>query len=142
MLVETRLAGKRARLLDRWSLPPLHGPDGGGGEGLTLRALITRIVRDEVSAFDDREKRRRRVSVLSSSDIADSAAKGRVDPGGRAPRGPVDADAAIGAALQGFEDGLYLVILDGVEQTELDRQIYPTAESQLVFLRLTFLAGA
>ena len=46
------------------------------------------------------------------------------------------------AALQGFEDGLYLVVLDGVEQRELDRQVYLTAESRLVFLRLTFLAGA
>jgi len=141
VLVETRVAGKRTRLLDRWSLPPLDG-GGDGGEGLTLRALITRIVREEAAAFDQRERRRRRVSVLSRDEIVESAAKGKVDPGGRAATGPLDVDAAVGAALQGFEDGLYLVILDGVEQTELDRQIYPTAESQLVFLRLTFLAGA
>jgi hypothetical protein len=44
--------------------------------------------------------------------------------------------------LQGFEDGLYLVILDGEEQRDLDRQVYVTAESRMVFLRLTFLAGA
>ena len=46
------------------------------------------------------------------------------------------------AALQGFEDGLYLVVLDGAEQRDLDCQVYPKPESHLVFLRLTFLAGA
>ena len=80
--------------------------------------------------------------VLSNAEIADGAARGKVDPGGRSPTGPVDEDAAIGAALQGFEDGLYLVILDGVEQRSLDAQIYPKPDSRLVFLRLTFLAGA
>ena len=54
----------------------------------------------------------------------------------------MDAEAAVGAALQGFEDGLYLVIVDGVEQRSLDSQVYLTADSRLVFLRLTFLAGA
>lgn len=142
MLIETRILGKRARALDRWSVPPtpLLGDDGDGG--LTLRELITRVVRAEVRAFERREQAHRLVRVLSNTEIADAAARGKVDSGGRPPTGPIDEDAAIGAALQGFEDGLYLVILDGVEQRSLDAQIYPKPESQLVFLRLTFLAGA
>jgi hypothetical protein len=142
MLVETRVAGKKVRLLDRWSILP---PPTGGGDwdgGVTLRALITRVVLGEVQAFGERQRMRRLVSVLSQRAIDDGAAAGKVDPGGHPTSAPPDADAAVGAALQGFEDGLYLVILDGVEQTELDRQIHPTAESQLVFLRLAFLAGA
>jgi hypothetical protein len=142
MLVQTRVAGKKVRLLDRWSIPapPLEG--GEGDDGVTLRALIARVVLAEVRAFGARQRRRRLVSVLSERTIDAAAETGKIDPGGRAVDSPVDTDAAVGAALQGFEDGLYLVILDGVEQTELDRQIYPTADSQLVFLRLTFLAGA
>ena len=62
--------------------------------------------------------------------------------GGRKSEDTVDAEAAVGAALQGFEDGLDLVIVDGVEQRSLDSQVYLTADSRLVFLRLTFLAGA
>lgn len=119
--------------------PPLDGDTDGG---LTLRELIARIVRAEVSSFERREQARKFVRVLSEADIEAGAARGKIDSGGRAPTGPVQVEAAIGAALQGFEDGLYLVVLDGVEQRELDRQIYPTAESKLVFLRLTFLAGA
>lgn len=99
-------------------------------------------MRSEVAAFETREQARRLVRVLSPTDISDAAARGKIDSGGRAPTGPVDPDTAVGAAIQGFEDGLYLVILDGVEQRELDRQVFLSRDSQLVFLRLTFLAGA
>jgi hypothetical protein len=142
MLIETRILGRKSRPLDGWAVPdPPTAGDGDGG-GLTLRALITRVVRAEVGAFERRERARRFVRVLSEPEIAAGAARGKVDPGGRPGGAPVDAEAAVAAALQGFEDGLYLVVLDGVEQRELDRQVYLTAESRLVFLRLTFLAGA
>jgi hypothetical protein len=142
MFIETRVVGKRARPLDGWAIPDLPGIDGGDGGDLTLRALITRIVRAEVRAFEKREQARRLMRVLSDQQVADGAARGKVDPGGRPPTGPLEEDAAVGAALQGFEDGLYLVILDGEEQRELDKQVYVTPQSRLVFLRLTFLAGA
>jgi hypothetical protein len=142
MLIETRVLGKKARALDNWSvpIPPEWGDPGDGG--LTLRALITRVVREEVKAFQQRERARRFVRVLSDRDIVDGAARGKVDSGGRAPTGNVYEDAAVGAALQGFLDGLYLVVLDGVEQRDLERQIFVNANSRIVFLRLTFLAGA
>jgi hypothetical protein len=142
MFIETRILGKRARPLDGWAVPGLPGSDDRDGEGLTLRELITRIVRLEVNEFRKRERGRRLLRVLSEAEIADAAAKGKVDSGGRPPTAPVNEDAAVGAALQGFEDGLYLVILDGEEQRDLDKQVYVTARSRLVFLRLTFLAGA
>jgi len=142
MLIETRALGKRKRLLDDWSveLPPGSGESGDGG--VTLRDLITRIVRAQVRAFAERERARRFVRVLSDREMAVGAARGKVDPGGREPAGPVEDEQAVGAALQGFQDGLYLVILDGKEQRDLDRQVFVTPESRIVFLRLTFLAGA
>jgi hypothetical protein len=142
MFVETRVLGKKARPLDGWSIPTPPDDSGDGGGPITLRELITRVVRSEVSAFEKRERARRLVRALSDREISEAAARGKIDSGGRAPTGPVDADAAVGAALQGFEDGLYLVILDGEEQRDLDAQVYVKAESRMVFLRLTFLAGA
>lgn len=143
MVIETRIVGKKSRPLDRWSIPTPPPPgDGGGDGGITLRQLIAQVVRAEVAAFERREQARRLIRVLSDSEIADGAARGKVDSGGRPPTGPVDEGAAIGAALQGFEDGLYLVILDGTEQRELDKQVYVSQDSRLVFVRLTFLAGA
>jgi hypothetical protein len=142
MIVETRLLSKRSRPLDDWSipLPPGAEPDDSGG--LTLRELITRVVRHEVHAFEKRDKARRLLRVLSNQQIEDGAARGKVDLGGRPSSGPVDADQAVAAALQGFEDGLYLVILDGVEQRDLEAQVFVNDQSRMVFLRLTFLAGA
>jgi hypothetical protein len=142
MFIETRIVGRRSHPLDRWAVPTPPPSDGGDGGGLTLRELIARVVRSEVAAFERREQVRQLLRVLSESQIAEGTARGKVDPGGRAPTGPADPDLAVGAALQGFEDGLYLVVLDGVEQRDLDGQVYLTAESRLVFLRLTFLAGA
>lgn len=142
MLIETRVIGKKARPLDGWAIPTPPGTESRDGDGLTLRELITRVVRSEVSAFERRARARRLMRVLSERDIFEGAVKGKVDSGGRAPSGTVDEGAAVGAALQGFEDGLYLVILDGEEQRDLDRQVYVNADSRMVFLRLTFLAGA
>ncbi|SRR6266550_1424061 len=143
MLIETRLLGRKRRPLDGWTVPTPPGTwERGEGEGLTLRELISRVVREEVRAFERRAQARRLLRVLSESEITEAAARGKVDSGGRTLDQPVEAEAAVGAALQGFEDGLYLVILDGAEQRELDHQVFPKPDSKMVFLRLTFLAGA
>ncbi|HEV8357111.1 MAG TPA: hypothetical protein VGQ17_10145 [Gemmatimonadales bacterium] len=141
MHIETRVIGRKRRPLDGWAVPTPPGSGDADG-GLTLRELIARIVRAEVASFERRERARRFVRVLSESEIEAGAVRGKIDAGGRPSTGPVDAESAVAAALQGFEDGLYLVILDGVEQRDLDRQVYLSPESELVFLRLTFLAGA
>jgi len=142
MLIETRVIGKRPRALDNWSI--VFPPDGGesGDGGLTLRELIARVVRYEVGEFTERERARRLVRVLSEREIVDGAARGKVDSGGRPAGNKVDEDAAVGAALQGFVDGLYLVVLDGIEQRDLEAQVFVNSETRIVFLRLTFLAGA
>ncbi|HEX6938570.1 MAG TPA: hypothetical protein VF158_04100 [Longimicrobiales bacterium] len=142
LLVETRVLGKKARPLDRWSVPVPPAGEGAADGGLTLRDLIIRVVRSEVESFERRQQARRFIRLLSDQEIREGALRGKVDAGGRAPAGPVDVDAAIGAALAGFEDGLYLVILDGKEQRDLDAQVFVTDGSRLVFLRLAFLAGA
>ena len=63
-------------------------------------------------------------------------------PGGRELHQPVDADSAVTTALQAFEDGIYLVILDEKEQRDLDREVHLRPDSHLVFVRLVMLAGA
>ena len=80
--------------------------------------------------------------MLSAAEIGEGATRGRIDSGGRQLHQTVDEGQAIGTALQAFEDGLYLVILDGREQRDLDEQVFPGPDSHLTFLRLTMLAGA
>lgn len=142
LLIETRIIGKKSAPIDRWSIPvPPAGEEGGGG-GLTLRELISRIVRQEVEGFERRQRVQRLTRFLSSPEIEHGAARGKVDPGGRPASDAVDVERAVATALLGFEDGLYLVLLDGVEQRELDAEVFLNAGSRVVFLRLTFLAGA
>ena len=144
VLVTTRALGRRRPLLDDWSvdLPPDAG-DGGDG-GLTLRELIERVVRAEVAAFRRRQREGALLRVLSDAEIEAGAERGRVVPGGRPAADPdaVDGDGAVAVALTGFEDGLYLVLVDGNEQRDLDAQVYVRPDTRLTFLRLTFLAGA
>ncbi len=138
--VSARVAGRRKPLVPDWQMP--WPPEEAGGEGLTLREVITRIVREEVQAFEKRQEERRLVRILTEKQIESGLEKGRVDSGGRDLHQKVDAEAAVGTALQAFEDGLYLVFLDDEEQGDLDKQVFLQPDSKLTFVRLTLLAGA
>jgi hypothetical protein len=133
--------GRRKPLVPDWQVP-LPPREPGAGEPITLRQLITRVVLQEVEAFKQRQDDRRLVRILTEREMEAGLEKGRVDSGGRELRQEVDPEAAVATALQAFEDGIYLVVLDGEEQRELDREIHLQEESHLVFLRLTLLAGA
>ena len=61
--------------------------------------------------------------------------------GGALGPGTVDVEEAVGTALQAFEDGLFLVVLDETELRDLDAQVFVQADSRLTFVRLTLLAG-
>jgi len=136
--VETRTLGQRASSLPEFSVPPPEGP---GADDTTLRQLIERVVRAQVTAYQERQEARRFVRFLSARESAEGAAKGKVDAGGREVAADVDEEEAVGTAIQGFEDGLYLVLIDDEEQKDLDRQVHLGPDSRLTFLRLTFLAG-
>jgi hypothetical protein len=141
VVVETWTMARKRRLLDRWSVPIEPGPAAGGG-AMTLRDLITRVVHREVAAFERRQTARQFVRVLSEREIAVRAVGGRVDPGGRPAGHGVQVDDAVAAVLTAFEDGLFIALLDGVEQRDLDATVHVTDDSRLVFVRLTLLAGA
>ena len=81
------------------------------------------------------------VRILTERQIEEGLVKGRIDSGGRNLHQTVNPDEAVATALQAFEDGLYLVILDGDEQRELDRQIFLQTDSHVVFVRMVMLAG-
>lgn len=140
LIVSGRGLGRRQKVLfDDFSVP--FPPDLGEG-GLTLRELISRIVLAEVEAFKQRQEKRRLTRVLSPSQIEDALEKGKVNSGGSDLAQNVDPDAGVATALQGFEDGLYLVVIDGAEQRDLNAQVYIQPGSRITFVRLVFLAGA
>jgi len=139
--IEGKTLGKKKPLFADWSIP--YPPDlREGGDHVTLRDLIARIVRAEVAAFRSRQQQRRLPRVLWPAEIEQGAARGKVDAGGRSLEQEVDEDQAVGTAWQGFEDGLYLVVLDGQEQRHLDGQVFLKPDSRVTFVRLVMLAGA
>ncbi len=140
MIVTARTLGSKRPLFADWSIPlPPIGGEGDGG--ITLRDVISHVVTMEVRAFLERQEDRRLDRVLSAAQIADGESQGTVAPEGRGIVQKVDVEQAIGAALEAFEDGMYLVVLDGEEQRNLDAQVYLRDESCILFVRLVFLAG-
>lgn len=139
-----RIAGKvmgarRAQIPERLlSLPADRKPT---GELLTLRDLITYIVLDEVAAFQQRQGERRLLHVLTGEEIARSAERGKVDPGGHSLQQEVEPQKAVEVALQAFEDGLYYVFIDGVQQQSLDAPVRVGPDSRILFVRLVPLVG-
>src|SRR6476619_3834616 len=53
MFIETRTLGRKARPLDGWTIPEPPINRDGDGENLTLRELIARVVRTQVTAFEE-----------------------------------------------------------------------------------------
>ncbi|MCB2156572.1 hypothetical protein KQI84_16975 [bacterium] len=139
--VITRIPGRKASLVPNWNLRLPHFRDR-DDEPLTLRCLLAGLVAQEVEAFHERQKDQRYVTVLSEDEIRESLAKGKVTSGGRdLPPPEVSEEEAIGVALQAFEDGMYLVLIDDEEKTNLDQQVHISEDSTITLIRLTFLAG-
>jgi len=141
LTISARVVGKRKPLVPDWQVPWPPG-EHDQSEPFTLRQLISRIVQQEIEAFKQRQEQGKIVRILTERQIEEGLAKGRVESGGRDLHQSVNPEEAVATALQAFEDGLYLVILDGEEQRELDRQVYLQPDSHMVFVRLVMLAGA
>lgn len=139
LTIRGKALGRRRPLFADWSIPlPPDLRDG----GVTLRQVIERIVRSEVAAFRQRQSERQFLRVLTAREIEAAAERGKIQMGASevSPQ-DVDEDEAVAAALQAFEDGLYLVAIDEQEQRELDREVFLQPDSQITFIRLTLLAG-
>jgi len=120
LTISTRSLGRRKPLLDDFAVPP-PPTDGAESDDYRLRHLIEHVVRRQIDA---------------------GAARGKVDPAAKGRAQTIDEEDAVATAMIAFEDGLYLVLVDGVEHHDLDERVALRPDSRLVFLRLAFLAGA
>lgn len=138
--VEGKIAGQRRSLFADWhiELPPM---DERKGDHLKLRDLITTIVLKEVDAFKTRQEERRLARVMSKKEIDVEILQGKVEPGERNLHQEVDSNEAVVVALQAFEDGLYFVFVDDVQQIKLDDEVFIKSNSKVMFLRLAALIG-
>ncbi len=140
LVMEARLLGQKRPLLADWVMTlPL---DLTGQEALLpLRDILTQVVLAEVDAFQQRQEERRLARILGPAQIAAGLAGGKVDPAEHDLPPAVDAEAAVATALQGFEDGLYFVFVEGAQVTGLDDPVALRPEIHLTLVRLVALAG-
>jgi hypothetical protein len=139
LTISGKALGRKKPLFADFSIP--FPPDLGEGGSVTLRDLIERVVRHEVAAFRQRQQDDTFLRVLTARQIEEGAARGKIDSGGRALDQPVHPEQAVATALEAFEDGLYLVAVDGAEQKSLDGQVFVNPDSRVAFIRLVMLAG-
>ncbi|AFY91500.1 hypothetical protein [Chamaesiphon minutus] len=134
LTISGKVLGKSQNLFTSWqmSLPE---------QSLTLAELLAQIVRSEVGAFQARQTERRSIEVLGILDIEAGVALGKIGSGGSDLDRVVDVGGAIDNALQAFKDGFYLVFIDDNQQEDLKAIVNLTANSELLFLRLTPLVG-
>ena len=140
LTISGRAVGIRRPLFTDWSIP--FPPEWSDAGGLTLRDLIGRVVRAEVQAFRQRQADRQVFRALTARQIEAGVERGKIEMGGsELAQQEVDEEGAVAAACQAFEDGIYLVVIDGEEQREIDREIHVRPDSRITFVRLTLLAG-
>ena len=118
------------------------------GKPANVGELIEAAVRRVVADFNDRASRAEADTekdaggkVLTSADIADLAETGRIAFGIVYNGKQVDADEAVANALQGYDDGLFRIFLNGGLLGEADEAIELCEGDLLTVVRLTFLAG-
>jgi hypothetical protein len=139
--IEAKVVGQKKPVFSDWHVPIPPNDSSGGSGGLTLRDLISAIVSDEVQAFKERQEGRRLARVLAPEQIEAGAARGKIELGVSELKQEVVEEAAIGTALQAFEDGLYFVFIDDVQQMALDQQVFVHDSSHVLFVRLVALVG-
>ncbi len=143
IVVDAKVMGQKRPLIHDWEIP-LGSSESGAAHSpgsLTLQDLITRVVRSEVVAFRERQEQRRLTRFLTQAQIEQAAARGKIEMGGSDLDQPVDVQEAVQTALQAFQDGIYLVFVDGEQQQSLAAPVHLQDHSRVSFIRLMMLAG-
>lgn len=133
LFVSMKSIGKRKNIITKQRLQLTSQPD-------TLRALLTEVIKLNVHQFHSKETEQPIVSYLTGKEIEDQAVSGKVGFG-TTYNNKTDVVEAIQTGIQAFEDGLFLVFLNDEEGKELDAPLTINDGDEVVFIRLTMLAG-
>lgn len=107
----------------------------------SLQMLISEIVKIEVQKFNDKLENPTITSFLSIAAIEQQSQEGKVAFGDNYNQTKAIESEAIENALLAFQDGMFTVFIDDEEIKDLITPIQLLEESEVVFLRMTFLTG-
>jgi hypothetical protein len=107
----------------------------------TLRELLTEVIMQNVKMFNGQDEEKPLISYLTRLEIEDQSASGKVGFGSIYNHKKAHETEAVQTGIQAFVDGLFLVFLNDGEIKELDAPLKISEDDELVFIRLTMLAG-
>jgi len=134
IFINLKSTGKRKPILNK---SPYQIPE----NITTLQQLIETITRQEVAAYNSRGVDNMLIPFLHETNISNQAEAGKIGFGRLYSEKKADPDQSVKVALQGFEDGLFKVLIGENELLELDDPVDIHEGDVLTFIRLTFLAG-
>lgn len=108
----------------------------------TAGELISAIVRQQVEEFNSKPREKNLLPFLSKEETDEKIQGGKIGFGSIYNEKIADVDAAISTAHQAFEDGMYALFVDDLEIESLSTPVSITNQTQLTFIRLSFLAGS
>ena len=106
-----------------------------------MQELIEAVVCWQVKEYNERLQQSERLKYLTSEEMEDKAAAGKVGFEANYNGRPAAETEAIINALQSYEDGIFRIFLDDAELGELSSSVQLKEESTLTFIRLTMLSG-
>lgn len=110
-------------------------------DNLTLNDLISSIVLKNVALYNNKKTDSNIVDILTNEKIEQQIYTGKVGFNRRYNNKDTDPIKACETAIQAFEDGLFRVFIDEEEACDLDGNLNIHKDSQVLFIRFTFLAG-
>jgi hypothetical protein len=135
LTVSARVVGRQRPSLEPLELG-LEGPFD------TVRELLAAIVRAEVDNFKQRKENAQYFRLLTDRDIQTGVGLGKIVSGNEEPdRRLPDPEAAIETAVTAFEDGIYYMFVNDVQVEDLDADLRQEPITDVLFVRLTPLAG-
>ena len=107
-----------------------------------LQTLIEAIVHQQVVEYNSKSPEKNILPFLSQSQIEEQGVAGKVSFGSIYNENKADVEQAKKNALQAYEDGIFVVFVNDEEIKQLNSIITLPANSVIIFIRLTFLAGS
>lgn len=135
--VEGRKPGSKKPLFDPFSFDPFD--DGQQGERFLVRDLLSKLTREAVRGFMQRQKDQALAVMTRESLVKDLAAGRSGRPSEEVQT--VEIEEAVASSLQAFEDGLFLLFVDDEEKRRLDDEVALNPSTKVTLIRMTALAG-
>ena len=135
--ISIKRLGKRQPIVEKQAFPLTQS----FLEHPTLQNFIELVVEKEVSKYNEKIANQSLLPYLDKVTLSKMTAYGKVDFGTTYNTEAAIITEAVDTALQAFEDGLFMVLIDGGNCRQLKQKIQFRENSEVVFLRLVALAG-